>query len=78
MRPCWREYACAEFYALPDGMTVRINDLTAYEPGALVYCGTKLAPRAIEVANPVIVVEVLSPSTRHVDLAAKLKLGSIK
>jgi Uma2 family endonuclease len=59
-------------YALPDGMTVRINDLTAYEPDALVYCGTKLAPRAIEVANPVIVVEVLSPSTRHIDLAAKL------
>jgi Uma2 family endonuclease len=59
-------------YALPDGMTVRINELTAYEPDALVYCGTKLAPRAIEVANPVIVVEVLSPSTRHIDLAAKL------
>ena len=59
-------------YALPDGMIVRINDLTAYEPDALVYCGTKLASTAIEVPNPVIVVEVLSRSTRHIDLAAKL------
>jgi Uma2 family endonuclease len=59
-------------YALPDGMTVRINDTTAYEPDALVYCGTKLPPSAVEVPNPVIVVEVLSPSTRHIDLSAKL------
>src|ERR1700730_17413826 len=55
-----------------DGMTVRIDKSTAYEPDALVYCGTKLAPSAVEVTNPVIVVEVLSPSTRHVDLSAKL------
>jgi Uma2 family endonuclease len=27
---------------LPDGMTVRIDRATAYEPDALVYCGTKL------------------------------------
>src|SRR5271166_2758059 len=59
-------------YALPDGMTVRIDESTAYEPDALVYCGTKLPPSAIEVANPVIVVEVLLPSTRHIDLSAKL------
>jgi Uma2 family endonuclease len=60
------------YYALPDGMTIRINNVTAYEPDALVYCGTKLSPLAVEVPNPVIVVEVLSPSTRHIDLAAKL------
>ena len=59
-------------YALPDGMTVRINDVTAYEPDALVYSGSKLQPSALEVPNPVIVVEVLSPSTRHIDLSAKL------
>jgi Uma2 family endonuclease len=59
-------------YALPDGMTVRINDTTAYEPDAVVYCGEKLASRAVEISEPVIVVEVLSPSTRHIDLAAKL------
>ena len=59
-------------YALPDGMTVRVNADTAYEPDALVYCGPKLAPRALEVPNPVVLVEVLSPSTRHIDAARKL------
>src|SRR5437763_16246595 len=59
-------------HMLPDGMTVRIDDMTAYEPDALVYCGPKLAPSALEVPNPMIVVEVLSPSARHIDLSAKL------
>jgi Uma2 family endonuclease len=59
-------------HVLPDGMTVRINDATAYEPDALVYCGAKLTPTAVEVPHPIIVVEVLSPSTRHIDLSAKL------
>lgn len=57
---------------LPDGMTVRIDADTAYEPDALVYCGQRLDPEAVEVPNPVIVVEVLSPSTRGVDSGAKL------
>ena len=59
-------------HALPDGMTVRIDETTVYEPDALVYCGTKLAPRSVEVPNPVIVVEVLSRSTGHIDTTAKL------
>jgi Uma2 family endonuclease len=64
-----RNLAC---HVLPDGMTVRIDDQTAYEPDALVYCGAKLPSTAVEVSNPVIVVEVLSPSTRRVDLSTKL------
>jgi Uma2 family endonuclease len=64
-----RRLAC---YALPDGMTVRIGDTTAYEPDAVVYCGAKLASAAVEIPNPVIVAEVLSPSTRHIDLSTKL------
>lgn len=58
--------------ALPDGMAVRIDDHTAYEPDAQVYCGTKLASSAMLVPAPVIVVEVLSPSTAHSDTSAKL------
>jgi Uma2 family endonuclease len=58
---------------LPDGMTVRIDRNTAHEPDALVYCGQKVAPHSLEVPNPVIVVEVLSPSTRHIDAAFKLE-----
>lgn len=59
-------------HMLPDGMTVRVDEATAYEPDALVYCGTKLSPSDIEVPAPVIVVEVLSPSTRRIDASAKL------
>jgi Uma2 family endonuclease len=57
---------------LPDGMTVRIDAATAYEPDASVYCGAKLAPSALEVANPIVVVEVLSPSTGRIDASLKL------
>lgn len=59
-------------HALPDGMTVRIDEMTAYQPDAVVYCGAKLSPSAVEVPSPLIVAEVLSPSTRHIDLSAKL------
>jgi Uma2 family endonuclease len=59
-------------HMLPDGMTVRVDRDTAHEPDALVYCGEKLPDSAIEVPNPMIVVEVLSPSTRSIDATAKL------
>jgi Uma2 family endonuclease len=59
-------------HMLPDGMTIRIDQDTAHEPDALVYGGRELPESAVEVPNPVIVVEVLSPSTRHVDASAKL------
>lgn len=62
-------HAC---HMLPDGMTVRIDRHTAHEPDALVYCGDRLPDSAVEVPNPIIVVEVLSPSTRHIDASAKL------
>jgi Uma2 family endonuclease len=52
-------------------MTVRIDSETAHEPDALVHC-TTVAPEAIEISDPVVVAEVLSPSTRHVDATAKL------
>ncbi|MEH3145991.1 MAG: Uma2 family endonuclease [Methylobacterium frigidaeris] len=57
---------------LPDGMTVRIDELTAYEPDALVYCGQRINPEAVEVPEPLIVVEVLSPGTRRIDTGEKL------
>jgi Uma2 family endonuclease len=59
-------------HMLPDGMTVRINDSTAHEPDALVYCGLELPASALEVPSPIIVVEVLSPSTRRIDASLKL------
>lgn len=59
-------------HVLTDGPTVRADSATAYEPDALVYCGEELSLTALEVPNPVIVVEVLSPSTRRVDVSLKL------
>jgi Uma2 family endonuclease len=59
-------------HVMPDGMTVRIEESKAYEPGALIYCGARLARHALEVPNPVIVFEVLSPSSRHIDASQKL------
>lgn len=55
-----------------DGMTVRVDEHTAYEPDALAYCGEKVPPTSVEVPNPVIVVEVLSPSTGQFDASIKL------
>ena len=51
--------ACRMF---PDGMTVRIHSRTAFEPDALVVCPSPPLD-SIEIPNPVVVVEVLSPST---------------
>ena len=59
-------------HVLPNGVTVRIDNETAYEPDAQVYCGENLKDSAVEVPNPVVVVEVLSSSTRRVDLSHKL------
>jgi Uma2 family endonuclease len=59
-------------HALADGMTVRIDDYTAYEPDALVYGGERLARGSLLVPNPMIIVEVLSPTTMHIDTSAKL------
>jgi Uma2 family endonuclease len=58
--------------AAPDGMTVEIDELTDYEPDALVNCGAPLPDEAISAPNPVVIVEVLSPSTASVDTGAKL------
>jgi Uma2 family endonuclease len=57
--------------AMGDGVTVRINERTAYEPDALVYCGPRLGGGDLEVPNPVVVVEVSSPTTFHTDTGYK-------
>ena len=59
--------------ALTDGASVRIDDSTVYEPDALVHWDPALAPDAIEVPSPIIVVEVLSPHSAGRDAGAKLE-----
>lgn len=58
--------------ALADGITVEVDDDTDYEPDAVVNCGPPLPADAIAATRPVIVVEVLSPSTQSVDSGEKL------
>ena len=57
---------------MPDGMTVRITKNRAFEPDALVYCGKPVARDSWEIPEPIIVVEVASPSTAQYDATAKL------
>jgi Uma2 family endonuclease len=58
--------------AIGDGVSVRIDDQTVYEPDALVRCGPKAPGEAMQVDDPVVVVEVVSPSSRGVDTGVKL------
>jgi Uma2 family endonuclease len=58
--------------AVPDSVGVRISVRTAYQPDALIYCGERLPPDALEISNPVVVVEVLSPSSASRDQSVKL------
>ena len=74
--------AAVPCHAVGDGMTVRIDNHTAYGPDGLVYCGERLKRGSLTVPNPVIIVEVLSPTTSHTDTSAKLigyfKLPSVQ
>jgi Uma2 family endonuclease len=64
------ELSCEAF---PDGMSVRVDADTVYEPDALVRCGPRLDDDAVEVADPLIVVEVVSPSSASRDSSSKLE-----
>src|SRR6266567_4141646 len=48
------------------------GDDTDYEPDAVVNCGERPDPEGFVAPQPVIVVEVLSPSSRSTDAGAKL------
>jgi Uma2 family endonuclease len=59
--------------ALADGMTVRVDADLVYGPDALVRCGEALDDDATETSDPIIVVEVVSPSSGGRDRGAKLE-----
>lgn len=59
--------------ALIDSVNVRVAGDSVYKPDAIVRCGPPVPDDATTIADPVVVVEVLSPSTRHVDTGEKLK-----
>lgn len=55
-----------------DGLTVPIDQHTAYEPDASLRFGPPLPPHGMTLTDPVIVIEVISPSSAHTDTSAKL------
>jgi Uma2 family endonuclease len=57
---------------LPDGVAVHVSDTTWYEPDVLVYFGPEAPTDDIRIENPMIVVEVESPSTKRLDAGGKL------
>jgi Uma2 family endonuclease len=61
-----------ECRAMVDGLGVRVGASTVFEPDALVYCGPKLPRDALLVDNPVIVVEVISPTSGRNDNTRKM------
>lgn len=56
-----------------DGMAVRVDDFTVYEPDASVRCGGPLGDDETQFSDPVILVEVVSPSSGARDKGAKLE-----
>ena len=65
-----------------DGVTVAVDPHTAYVPDVLVHCGPKISGQQLTAPAPIIVVEVISPTSVHSDTSAKLigyfKLPSVR
>ena len=65
-----------------DGPGVQIDENTAYIPDVSLNCGERLADDARFLTNPIVVIEVLSPSTKRMDKHIKLngyfKVASIR
>lgn len=68
--------------AYTDGMAVRLPDGHLFEPDAMIRCGDPLGPDATHVTDPIVVVEVTSPSNSTVEMSYKrseyLKIPSVE
>jgi Uma2 family endonuclease len=56
-----------------DGPSVRLAANRLAQPDVLVHCGEKVPRDVLEVPNPIVVGEVLSPSTEKLDMGDKLQ-----
>ena len=59
-------------FALSEGPLVRINATRSFLPDAMVYCGGRKSADEVEVSDPIIVCEVLSPDSIARDHGEKL------
>ena len=58
--------------AYGDGLSVPIDDTTTYEPDVMVRCGAMLDADTVAVNDPVVIVEVVSRSSKGLDTGMKL------
>jgi len=58
--------------ALPDGASILTRNESVYIPDALIRCGDTLDADAIQVPDPVVIVEVLSPSNSLIEMTTKI------
>jgi Uma2 family endonuclease len=66
--------AGSDCVTVPDGMTVEIDDDTDFEPDAAIHCGNPIPRKSLSIPNPVVVVEVISPSSARVDTRVKREM----
>ena len=59
--------------ALVDCVAIRVDQRTTFQPDLVVNCGAPLKPHILEAPNPIVVAEILSPSTRAIDLGLKVR-----
>ena len=58
--------------AFVDGLSVAIDSETAYEPDALVNCGERIPTGSMLAPAPVVVIEVVSPTSLKRDTSLKV------
>lgn len=66
------ETSALDFWVLTEGAAVAVSDGSAFQPDALVYAGPRLPRGTRVVPAPILVVEILSPTTAHIDRGVKL------
>ncbi len=59
--------------AFIDCLAIRVDQYRTFQPGVVINCGDRLQADTMEAPNPVVVVEILSPSTRAVDMGLKVR-----
>jgi len=59
-------------FALSEGPLIKISATRSFQPDALVYCGERRSADNVEIADPIIVCEVLSPDSIARDHGEKL------
>ena len=57
---------------LGDGCSVRIDDWTVFEPDMTLQCNVPIDLDSLEATSPILLVEVMSKSTSHIDMGRKM------